>query len=134
MYLSHKSLNLTTHQHYQYTTLFLFVFGFFLFFPFYIFVTEFAVDTNLWQWFFFFPWMSFYIFWCLKERNKVDLNEKIDPLHRPIIHWLLFALCILVLTLQPNDLREMQSLDLAFIIFSFFIADGFWDFKTMKVK
>ena len=131
MHWSHKNLNLSAHHHYQYAVIFLFIFGFFLFFPFYIFVKEFKLDAQTWQWYFFWPWMAFYIIYCLKQRRKILPEEEISPLKRHIGHWVLLGLSILMLQLQPNDLKHLYSVDYAFIIFSIFLADGYWDFRKL---
>ncbi len=132
MHWSHKHLNLPAHHHYQLTTIFLFVFGFFLFFPFYTFIDELGLDKNKWQWYFFIPWMAFYIFYCLKQRAKILPDELVSPIKRPLGHWLLLGLSILMMQLQPNDLKHLYSADYAFVIFSIFLADGYWDFKKLS--
>lgn len=131
-HLSHKHLNLSPLHHYQYTVIFLFVFGFFLFFPFYVALREFKLDGQTWQWYFFIPWMVFYIIYCLKQRSKILPNEQINPLKRHIGHWVLLGLSILMLQLQPNDLKNYYAVDYAFIIFSLFLSDGYWDFKKLS--
>lgn len=131
MYWSQKHSNFSPHHHYQLTVIFLFIFGFFLFFPFYLIIKNFALDGQTWQWYFFFPWMIFYIIYCLKQRNKIGPEEQISPLKRPIMHWILLGLSILILQLQPNDLKNYYTVDYAFIIFSIFLADGYWDFRKL---
>ena len=88
-----------------------------------------AIET--WQWYFFWPWMIFYVIYCLHERNKIGPEKRISPLKRPIVHWVLLGLTSLALLLQPNDLEKMHSLNYAFIVFSLFIADGYWDFREL---
>jgi len=131
MHLSHKTLNLSPLHHYQIGSIFLFVFGFFLFFPFYIFVFDFKLDLEIWQWYFFFPWMLFYVLYCLWMRSKVPDNEQRNSLKRPIGHWVLLGLTVLAMQFQPSELKTLETVDYAFIIFSIFLADGYWDFKRL---
>lgn len=51
---------------------------------------------------------------------------------RPIIHWIILGISIVYLAAQPNDLEKMRSLNYAFIIFSLFVADGYWDFVKLS--
>lgn len=131
-HLSHKHLNLSPHHHYQLSVIFLFIFGFFLFFPYYLIMEEFNLDIHLWQWLFFVPWMIFYIYYNLKQRGKILPQEQKNPLIRPIGHWVLLGISIVFLMNQPNDLRDMESINIAFIIFSLFVADGYWDFIEVR--
>lgn len=131
LHFSHKHLNLSPHHHYQLATIFLFVFGFFLFFPYYILMKTYNVAIETYQWYFFWPWMIFYIIYCLRERNKIGPEERVTPLKRPIGHWVLLGLTSIAILLQPNDLEKMHSLNYAFIVFSIFIADGYWDFREL---
>ncbi len=132
MHLSHKTLNLSPHHHYQYSVIFLFVFGFFLFFPFYLIIKNFDLDGQIWQWYFFFPWMAFYIIYCLKQRAKILPVEELNPLKRHLIHWILLGLTLVMMAMQPNDLKNYRAIDYAFIIFSLFLADGYWDYKKLS--
>ena len=128
-FLSYKHHNLSAHHHYQMAVIFLFICGFFLFFPFYIFIETYKLDISEWQWYFFIPWMIFYIAYCFKQRGKIGPGERIEPMKRPIMHWILLGITLLAMSLQPNDLEKMSSLNFSFIIFSMFVADGYWDFK-----
>jgi hypothetical protein len=127
-----KHHNLSTHHHYQFSVIFLFIFGFFLFFPYYLLMQEFNLNIHLWQWFFFVPWMIFYIYYSLKQRSKIPPQEQKNPLVRPIGHWVLLGLSIVFLMYQPSDLRDMDSINIAFIILSLFVADGYWDYRNLK--
>jgi energy-coupling factor transporter transmembrane protein EcfT len=121
-------------HHYQIGAIFLFVFGFFLFFPFYLFVEKSNLNILDWQWYFFWPWMLFYIIYCLAMRAKIPKEELRNPLKRPIGHWVLLGLTTLAIYLQPTNLHNLQAINLAFIILTIFVADGYWDFKTILKK
>ena len=128
-FLSYKRCHLDRFHRYQLEVIFLFVFGFFLFFPYYILVEELMLDMQVWQWYFFFPWMGFYVVYSLWVRNRIPASERNRPLKRPIVHWLLlgiFWLCFF--HIQPVDLEKSRAIDYAFAIFTFFLADSYWDF------
>ena len=132
-FLSYKHHNLSAHHHYQIGAIFLFFFGFFLFFPFYMLVQELNLDILDWQWYFFWPWLIFYVVYCLQMRSKIPPNELRSPLLRPIGHWVLLGITTLMLYLQPAPLHSLRTIDIAFLVLSVFVADGYWDFrKIMK--
>lgn len=94
-------------------------------------MVEFNLDKDFWQWVFFAPWLTFYIIYNLIQRNKISKAEERNPINRPIIHWVLLGLSLLAIQLQPNDLEKMKSINVMFIVFSLFVADGYWDYKTL---
>jgi len=135
-FLSYKHHeNFPQHHHYQIAVIFLFVFGVFLFVPYYLLVNEFNLNMNDYQWYFFVPFLIVYIVYCLKERNKIGPEERVIPLRRPIGHWILLGITLIAFHLQPQDdyLEKIQALDISFAIFSLFLADGYWDFKKIKL-
>ena len=125
-FIPHRCLE--PHHRYQLEVIFLFTFGLFLFLPFYLTINEFEMDMQKWQWAFFFPWMLFYGIYSLNMRKKIKPEERIDPLKRPIAHWVLLGLAIVFFQIQPQTLNHIYSLDLMFFIFSLFLADSYWDF------
>lgn len=128
--ISHKHHpGLSAHHRYQLEVIFLFAAGIFLFVPYYTLIQEYQLDMQTWQWYFFFPWMAFYIIYSLKTRAKIPKGEEKSPLKRPIVHWVLLGIGIILLELQPTDLGKLRSIDLAFVILSIFVADGYWDFR-----
>ena len=116
---------------YQIGSIFLFVFGFFLFFPFYLLTEELSLNILDWQWYFFWPWMAFYIIYCLHMRAQIPKQELRSPILRPIGHWVLLGLTTLAMYLQPTSLNNLQSINIAFLVLTFFVADGYWDFKRI---
>jgi hypothetical protein len=131
MKLSHKH-HLHPHHIYQLEIIFLFAVGVFLLFPFYLIVEEYRLDMTMWQWYFMIPWMSFFTIYSLRERNKIPAEERINPLKRPIVHWVLLGIGIVFIHIQPIDYERIYSIDIAFSIFSIFLADSYWDFRNLK--
>ncbi len=130
----HQHFELAPHHRYQLEVVFLFVVGLFLFFPYFAFLELYNLDVNNWQWLLFWPWMLFYSFYSLQTRNKIKAGERKNPLKRPILLWVLLGLVIIALQIQPTDLREAESLNISFIIFSIFLADSYWDFRRNANK
>jgi hypothetical protein len=129
--LSHASL--APHHKYQLEVIFLFIAGFFLFFPFYYILEMYHLNQQAWQWVFFVPWMAFYAVYSLRTRASIPPEERINPLKRPLVHWILLGLSIVFLHMQPTKLDHMVSIDIAFSIFSLFLADSYWDFTEMRM-
>lgn len=119
---------LCPHHRYQLEVIFLFVFGFFLLFPYYLLIEELGLETELWQWAFSAPWILFYSWYSLATRDKIPKSERRRPMKRPIGHWILLGLALLLLHLQPTNLKNLYSFDLMFAAFTLFLADSYWDF------
>ena len=122
----------SAHHRYQLEIILLFVFGFFLYFPFFLWLEEYNFDPVSWQWLLFWPWMMFFAVYSLYTRSKIPPAERQDPLHRLIGHWVMLGITLIALNLGAHDLRNLQSLDLAFVIFSLFLADSYWDFRNVR--
>ena len=135
-FISYKYRDIPNHHHYQMAVIFLFVFGVFLFVPYYLVVDEFNLNMNDYQWYFFIPFLIFYTVYCLKQRSKIGPEERVSPLKRPIGHWILLGIMLIAFHLQPQDdyLEKIQALNIAFAVFSLFLADGYWDFKKVHHK
>jgi hypothetical protein len=129
-FLSYKNYHLNRHHRYQLEVIFLFVAGFFLFFPYYMFIEEYGLDMQIWQWYFFFPWIGFYVLYSLWMRSKVPKKDRVTPLKRPVIHWILIGIFWLsFFHLSKINLERSQAVDIGFAIFTLFLADSYWDFK-----
>jgi len=134
-FLSYKHHNLELHHRYQLEVIFLFVSGFFLFFPYFILIEEFGLELQVWQWYFFFPWMGFYVIYSLWMRSKITEKERIFPLKRPLVHWLLLGIFwFSFFHLRTENLEKSIAIDISFAIFTLFLADSYWDFKKFCTK
>lgn len=127
-----KHHQLQPRHKYQLEVIFLFVTGLFLFVPYYLILDEFGLDKLKYQWYFFWPFMAFYIIYSLYTRNKIRDEEKINPYKRHLVYWMLLGLIIIFFQIQPNDLEKLQSIDISFLVFTLFLADSYWDFKKNK--
>jgi len=131
MKLSHKHY-LHPHHIYQLEVIFLFVVGVFLLFPYWMLVEEYHLDMTVWQWYFLIPWMIFFTLYSLYQRSKISPEERVSPLKRPIAHWVLLGISLIAFHMQPIDYERMYGIDIAFIIFSLFLADSYWDFRNLS--
>lgn len=122
--------HICAHHRYQLEVIFLFIAGFFLIFPYYLFLETYGLSVETWQWLFFIPWLAFYISYCLYERNQIPDTEMRAPLIRPIGHWVIFGLSLVVMHEESQLFHGLgtEALDLAFIVFSLFLADSYLDF------
>ncbi|HBU07245.1 MAG TPA: hypothetical protein DEB09_04135 [Candidatus Magasanikbacteria bacterium] len=133
-FLSLKHHYLNPLHHYQMDVVLLFVIYFFSFIYYFVKIDSYGLDINTYQWYFFIPLILLYSIYNLKQRNKIAPKEFVSPLKRPIAHWILLGISSIAIYLQPLDLvNRPQSLIFAFIIFSLFFADGYWDFKNTKL-
>jgi len=122
--------HLNPHHHYQMSVALWFIIYFVSFFVFYVYTDKWNLDINTYQWFFFFPLMTIYTWKNLRLRNKISPEYRVNPLRRPIMHWIVLGIsCITIYTNSIHLERRPESIIIAFIIFSIFFADGYWDFK-----
>ncbi|OGH60039.1 MAG: hypothetical protein A2725_00100 [Candidatus Magasanikbacteria bacterium RIFCSPHIGHO2_01_FULL_33_34] len=128
-----KHHELSAYHKYQLEIIFLYAVGIFLFLPYYLILDEFNLSKIEYQWYFFWPFITFYTIYSLYTRNKINDAEKINPHKRNIIYWILFGLSILFIQIQPSTLNHLKSLDLSFLVLSLFLADSYWDFKKIRL-
>lgn len=128
-----KHKDLEPHHRYQLEVVLLFSASLLLLLPYYLIMEEMRVDMHMWQWYFFWPWLIFYTLYSLRIRKKITLAERISPLKRPIVHWVLLGILMVLFHLQPDTLNHLKSVDLMFVIFSLFLADSYWDFKNIRL-
>jgi len=83
---------------------------------------------TVYQWYFTIPWTAIFVAWGLTLRGKIPQGERITPLKRPIVHWVLLGIAIIAYQLEPVNLERYYSFDLTFVIFTLFLADSYWDF------
>lgn len=126
--------HLNPHHHYQMEVALWFIIYFFGFLIFYVYTDKWDLDINTYQWFFFFPLIIIYILNNFRLRNKISPEHRVNPTRRPILHWIMLGIsCIMLYTNSIHLEHRPESIILAFIIFSIFFADGYWDFKD-KIK
>ncbi len=127
-----QTQSITPHQRYQLEVIFLYLLGFTLLFPYYFLIERLQLDTHVWQWVFFVPWNIFYIAYSLGRRNKIPGIERVNPYKRHIGYWVMLGIALLAIHLEPTHLNDLYTFDLSFFIFTMFLADSYWDFRTMK--
>lgn len=116
---------------YQLGIILVFTAGFLLLFPYYLLMLELEIDISKWQWYFLFPWMIFYISYMASLRSKISKRANITAKKFPIVHWVFLGIAIIAFNIgMPLRLDRLYGIDSAFIIFSLFLADSFWDFKS----
>ena len=123
-------------HHYQLGVIFLFIFSFGLFIPYLVLLDLYEVDQKIWGWYFIIPWTILYTLYCLYLRGKIPSGERVSALKRPIGHWAVLGVMIVYLNIIKNS--EFQTIypafNFAFILFSLFIADSYWDFRKLINK
>ncbi len=112
------------------SVVFWFILYFVLFITYFVYTDRYNVDINTYQWYYFIPLMTIYVIYNLKLRNKISPEERVDPLRRPIMHWIILGISSLTIYTETGNLETRpESLVIAFIIFTIFAADGYWDFQ-----
>ncbi len=128
-----KHTDLEPHHKYQLEVILLFVAGFFLFFPYYYLVEDvYQLNMEALQWYFFIPWITFYVFVSLRTRAKVTTREYIPARKRHTGYWILLGIALVWLQIENIALTPLYSLDIMYIVFSLFLADSYWDFRETK--
>ena len=122
------------HHLYQLAIFLLFAAGLFLLFPFYMITKSFGVDQTAWQWYYIIPWMGIYMTYCLYLRNQITKAERVPPQKRHLLYWILLGHVIVAIHMQPLDLDRLYGLNIAFCIFSLFVADSYWDFQNIPFR
>ena len=125
----HSHRELTPLHRYQLEVIFLFAAGFFLFFPYYLLLERFHIDVHTWQWYFFWPWMTAYVLYVIRLRARIPESNQQLPQKRAVAHWALLGITLFVTNQGVFSGGLLSSIDLAFVIFSLFLADSYWNFR-----
>lgn len=128
--------HLCPHHRYQLTVVFLFILGLFVFIPYIIVIERNHLEIVTWGWVFAIPWMILYSKICLSVRRKIGAGERVSPLKRPIGHWVVLGIIIVYMNvLKLSDFQKIYpAIDAAFVVFSLFMADAYWDFRELKIR
>jgi len=123
-------------HHYQLGIVFLFVFSFCLFVAYLLVLENNNLDQRAWGWYFIVPWTAIYSAYCLRLRNRVTPAERVSPLKRPLGHWIVLGLSIIYFNAVKDSefQRIYPAFNFAFLIFTVFLADSYWDFKKLKYR
>lgn len=119
------------HHRYQLGVIFGFVLGIIGFFPFYLFIAMTERDMTVFQWYYIVPWLILYLRYVLRLRSSIRSSERINPMKRPIAHWVILGVGLVILHTRPIDYETIYGLDIAFSLFTILLADSYWDFKKI---
>ncbi len=122
----------TKRYQYQLKVIFLFIAGLFLLFPYYLLLQVYNKDLSVYQWYFIIPWLIIYTLYCLQARNKIPIGYATPASKRPIGHWILLGITMIAMHINHVLITNYIGLDIAFLVFSLFLADSYWDFQKEK--
>ncbi|MEK7643909.1 MAG: hypothetical protein AAB390_01250 [Patescibacteria group bacterium] len=121
-------------HHYQLGMIFSFVLGMFFYIVYLVLIENYQLEEMRWGWYYIIPWAIIYTIYCLHLRGKINGAVKINALKRPFAHWVILGISLIYFNvIRENEFQSLHpSLNAAFVLFSLFMADSYWDFVKTR--
>lgn len=97
-------------------------------------IKYFDADPHRYEWFLASPLIILYTVALLQMRDKINLSERRRLTGKTLVYWIILGINLFLTYSTPVAAANYLSLDLFFVIFTIFLADSYWDFKTLKIK
>jgi len=93
-----------------------------------------GADPHDFEWIVAGPLLLIYFLYLIYTRNKIDASNRRKLTAKTLFYWTALGVSMFLTYSTPVAARDYWSIRLFFIIFTLFLADSYWDFKTIKIK
>jgi hypothetical protein len=93
-----------------------------------------GADPHDYEWLVAGPLLAFYIFYMLRIRDQIALSDRRSLTTKSLIYWILLGVSLFSTYTTPIPAKDYWSLNAIFFIFTLFLADSYWDFKSITMK
>ena len=93
-----------------------------------------GVDPHRYEWLLAVPLLFFYVIYIFKIRNKIAIADRRNLTTKSLVYWILFGVSLFSTYGTPIPAKDYWSLNALFFIFTIFLADSYWDFKSITLK
>ena len=93
-----------------------------------------GVDPHRYEWMVAGPLLFFYIAYIYKIRNLVSIVDRRNLTTKSLIYWILLGVSLFSTYTTPIPAKDYWSFNALFFIFTIFLADSYWDFKSITLK
>lgn len=93
-----------------------------------------GADPHDYEWLVAGPLLAFYIFYILRIRDQIALSDRRFMTTKSLVYWILLGVSLFSTYNTPISAKDYWSLNAIFFIFTIFLADSYWDFKSITMK
>lgn len=93
-----------------------------------------GVDPHDFEWIVAGPLLFIYFFYLIYIRNKIDQSNQRKLTAKTLFYWTSLGVSMFLTYSTPVAAKDYWSIRIFFIIFTLFLADSYWDFKSIKIK
>lgn len=93
-----------------------------------------GVDPHRYEWFVAGPLLFFYIFYIYKIRNEIAIIDRRSLTTKSLVYWILLGVSLFSTYTTPIPAGDYWSINVLFFAFTLFLADSYWDFKSITLK
>lgn len=93
-----------------------------------------GVDPHRYEWFMAGPLLCFYVFYIYKIRNEIAIVDRRSLTTKSLVYWILLGVSLFSTYTTPIPAGDYWSLNVLFFAFTLFLADSYWDFKSITLK
>lgn len=94
----------------------------------------FGVDPHRYEWFVAGPLLFFFIFYIYKIRNQIAIVDRRSLTTKSLVYWILLGVSLFSTYTTPIPAGDYWSINVLFFAFTLFLADSYWDFKSITLK
>lgn len=93
-----------------------------------------GVDPHRYEWFVAGPLLFFYVFYIYKIRNEIAIIDRRSLTTKSLVYWILLGVSLFSTYTTPIPANDYWSINVLFFAFTLFLADSYWDFKSITLK
>lgn len=93
-----------------------------------------GVDPHRYEWLVAGPLLFFYIAYIFKIRSQVAIVDRRNLTTKSLVYWITLGVSSFSTYTTPIPAKDYWSLNALFLVFTLFLADSYWDFKSITLK
>lgn len=91
-------------------------------------------DPHDYEWFIVGPLLFLYTVAMIKMRESISISERRALTTKSMIYWIALGITLFASYETPVPASDYWSINALFLVFTLFLADSYWDFKTLTMK
>ena len=92
------------------------------------------VDPHRYEWVVTGPLILLYVIWLKTIREQIRLSERRQLTGKTLAYWITLLITLFLTYSTPLPARDYWSIKTLFIVFTLFLADSYWDFRSITFK
>ncbi|KKQ40273.1 MAG: hypothetical protein US58_C0022G0022 [Candidatus Magasanikbacteria bacterium GW2011_GWA2_37_8] len=80
------------------------------------------------------PIVLLYTIYLWQVRNTINIHERRSLTGKTLVYWIILGTSLFLTYSTPIPARDFLTIDILFVVFTLFLADSYWDFKSITWK